>query len=201
MDGDGYGDLVVGDPTATVLGKYAAGYAAVPRRSAHGSRTRKAQVVTQDDLGFGEAGADGVFGGVNTMVTNDLNGGGRADLVTQAGRRTLFVVRGSDKGLTGAAARLTGSAPLAGDVDGDGHTDLVVGPGTGQSEDNSVRVLLGPCPGPEGRRGAGAARRTGRGRARSGAGGPERRSRTGDLEARKRLRGGQPTPACLPAST
>ncbi|MCH5675991.1 FG-GAP repeat domain-containing protein [Streptomyces gilvus] len=143
FDGDGYGDLVVGDTTATVHGKYAAGYAAVLRGSAHGPRIRKPQVVTQDDLGFGKAGEGGAFGSAGTTVTADLDGDGRADLVTQAGRRTLFVVWGSDKGLSGAAAaRLTGSAPLAGDVNGDGHTDLVVG--VGEVDDNAVRILLGP---------------------------------------------------------
>lgn len=143
FDGDGYGDLVVGDTTATVHGKYAAGYAAVLRGSAHGPRINKPQVVTQDDLGFGKAGEGGAFGSPGTTVTADLDGDGRADLVTQAGRRTLFVVWGSDKGLSGAAAaRLTGSAPLAGDVNGDGHTDLVVG--EGEVDDNAVRILLGP---------------------------------------------------------
>ncbi|MEU3334474.1 VCBS repeat-containing protein [Streptomyces sp. NPDC006668] len=143
FDGDGYGDLVVGDTTATVHGKYAAGYAAVLRGSAHGPRIKKPQVVTQDDLGFGKAGEGGAFGSAGTTVTADLDGDGRADLVTQAGRKTLFVVWGSDKGLSGAAAaRLTGSRPLAGDVDGDGHTDLVVG--GAELDDNTVRILLGP---------------------------------------------------------
>ncbi|MFJ9706426.1 FG-GAP and VCBS repeat-containing protein [Streptomyces sp. NPDC101234] len=145
FDGDGYGDLVVGDPTATVNGKYAAGFAAVLRGSARGPRTGKPQVVTQNDLGLGKAGEGGGFGSPGTSVTADLDGDGRADLVTQAGRNTIFVVWGSDKGLTGAtAARLSGSAPLAGDVDGDGHTDLVVGMGVGMGKDNAVRVLLGP---------------------------------------------------------
>src|SRR2546423_13873000 len=56
FDGDGYGDLVVGDTTATVHGKFAAGYAAVLRGSAHGPRTRQTQVVTTGDLGVGKAG-------------------------------------------------------------------------------------------------------------------------------------------------
>jgi hypothetical protein len=50
----------------------------------------------------------------------------------------VFVVWGSARGLSGAA-RLSGSAPVAGDFDGDGHTDLVV---TGT--ENTARVLLGP---------------------------------------------------------
>ncbi|MER6536671.1 VCBS repeat-containing protein [Streptomyces sp900105755] len=140
FDGDGYGDLVVGDTTATVNGKYAAGFAAVLRGSARGPRLEGPRVVTQNDLGLGKAGEGGAFGSPDTSVTADLDGDGRADFVTQAGRKTVFVVWGSDQGLTGTAARLTGSAPLTGDVDGDGHTDLVVGTG----EDNAVRILLGP---------------------------------------------------------
>ncbi|MFJ6082613.1 FG-GAP repeat domain-containing protein [Streptomyces sp. NPDC092369] len=138
FDGDGYGDLVVSDTTATVHGKYAAGYAAVLRGSAQGPRLKGAQVVTQDGLGLGKAGEGGGFGGSSSSLSADLDGDGRADFVTQAGRSTVFVVWGSDKGLSGAA-RLKGSAPLAGDVDGDGHADLVV-----TSGQNAVRILLGP---------------------------------------------------------
>jgi len=139
FDGDGYGDLVFGDTTATVDGKYAAGFAAVLRGSAKGPEdTDKPQVVTQDGLGLGKAGEGGYFGARNASVTADLDGDGRADFVTQAGRKTLFVVWGSDKGLSDGA-RLTGSAPLTGDVDGDGHADLVVG-----DDEDTVRILLGP---------------------------------------------------------
>ncbi|NEB05924.1 VCBS repeat-containing protein [Streptomyces sp. SID13726] len=142
FDGDGYGDLVVGDTGATVDGKYAAGYAAVLPGSAKGpENTGKPRVVTQNSLGLGKAGEGGGFGSAGASVTADLDGDGRADFVTQAGRSTIFVVWGSDKGLSGdAAARLPGAAPLTGDVDGDGHADLVVS----GSEENTVRVLLGP---------------------------------------------------------
>lgn len=142
FNGDGYGDLVVSDTTATVNGKYAAGYAAVLRGSAQGPRLKGRQVVTQDELGLGKAGEGGGFGGSSSSLSADLDGDGRADFVTQAGRRTIFVVWGSGQGLSGAA-RLTGSAPLTGDVDGDGHADLVLS-GTAGSHDNAVRVLLGP---------------------------------------------------------
>ncbi|MEU6354172.1 FG-GAP and VCBS repeat-containing protein [Streptomyces sp. NPDC047072] len=139
IDGDGYGDLVFGDSGATVNGKYAAGFAAVLRGSAKGPEdTDTPQVVTQDQLGFGKAGQGGNFGGSGTSVIADLDGDGRADLVTQAGRRTIFVVWGSDKGLSDGA-KLTGSAPLTGDVDGDGHADLVV-----NSDEDTVRIQLGP---------------------------------------------------------
>ncbi len=137
FDGDGYGDLVFTDGTATVNGKYAAGYAAVIRGSSKGPVLDGRQVVAQDDLGLGKAGEGGGFG--SRGVTADLDGDGRADFVTQAGRSTVFVVWGSPEGLS-KAARLTGSAPVAGDFDGDGRADLVV---TG-TEDSTARVLLGP---------------------------------------------------------
>ncbi|MGW3289256.1 FG-GAP repeat domain-containing protein [Streptomyces sp. NPDC001002] len=142
FDGDGYGDLVVSDTTATVNGKYAAGYAAVLRGSAQGPRLKGAQIVTQNELGLGKAGEGGGFGSSSSSLSADLDGDGRADFITQAGYRTVFVVWGSDKGLSGAA-RLKGSAPLTGDVDGDGHADLVLS-GVAGSHDNAVRVLLGP---------------------------------------------------------
>ncbi|MFD3497574.1 FG-GAP repeat domain-containing protein [Streptomyces sp. NPDC058678] len=137
FDGDGYGDLVVTDGSATVNGKYAAGYVAVIRGSSKGPVLEGQQVVTQDDLGLGKAGEGGGFG--NRGVTADLDGDGRADFVTQAGRSTVFVLWGSPEGLSGAA-RLRGAAPVAGDFDGDGRADLVV---TG-TEENTAQVLLGP---------------------------------------------------------
>ncbi|CAM5596224.1 FG-GAP repeat domain-containing protein [Streptomyces canus] len=137
FDGDGYGDLVFTDSTATVNGKYAAGYAAVIRGSSKGPVLEGKQVVTQDDLGLGKAGEGGGFG--SRGVSADLDGDGRADFVTQAGRSTVFVVWGSAEGLS-EAARLTAAAPLSGDFDGDGRADLVV---TG-TEDNTAQLLLGP---------------------------------------------------------
>ncbi|MFE9442745.1 FG-GAP repeat domain-containing protein [Streptomyces sp. NPDC006602] len=125
------------DGSATVNGKYAAGYAAVIRGSSKGPVLEGKQVVTQDDLGLGKAGEGGGFG--SRGVTADLDGDGRADFVTQAGRSTVFVVWGSAEGLS-KAARLTGTAPLSGDFDGDGRADLVVA----GSEDNTAQLLLGP---------------------------------------------------------
>ncbi|GAA4016348.1 VCBS repeat-containing protein [Streptomyces plumbiresistens] len=137
FDGDGYGDLVATDGRATVNGKYAAGYAAVVRGSSKGPVLEGQQVVVQDDLGLGKAGEGGGF--ASQGVTADLDGDGRADFVTQAGRSTVFVVWGSAEGLS-KGARLTGAAPVTGDFDGDKRADLVV---TG-TEDNTAQVLLGP---------------------------------------------------------
>ncbi|MDV9203067.1 esterase, partial [Streptomyces sp. Wh19] len=51
FDGDGKEDLVITDTSATVNGKYAAGYAAVVHGSTAGPDTRRHQVITQDSLG------------------------------------------------------------------------------------------------------------------------------------------------------
>jgi hypothetical protein len=113
---------VVPDPVATVGGVYSAGYAAVvpgssgavgPLDPAH------AKVLTQNGIGYGPAEQGGDFG--FPSVSADLDGDGRADLVTQAGSHTVFVVWAR-----GGAARLAGSSPLTGDFDGDGRQDVLL---------------------------------------------------------------------------
>ncbi|WP_329595152.1 FG-GAP and VCBS repeat-containing protein [Streptomyces sp. NBC_01362] len=137
FDGDGKEDLVITDTSATVNGKYAAGYAAVVHGSAAGPDTRRHQVITQDSLGLGKAGAGGRLGSGATSA--DLDGDGRSDLITQAGGNTVFVVWGGKKKLSGAA-KLSGATPVAGDFDGDGHADLV----TSRSADPKATVRFGP---------------------------------------------------------
>ncbi|WP_326763693.1 FG-GAP and VCBS repeat-containing protein [Streptomyces sp. NBC_01591] len=137
FDGDGKEDLVITDTSATVNGKYAAGYAAVVHGSTAGPDTRRHQVITQDSLGLGKAGTGGRFG--SGAISADLDGDGRSDLITQAGSSTVFVVWGGKKKLSGAA-RLTGATPVAGDFDGDGHADLV----TSRSMDSKATVRFGP---------------------------------------------------------
>ncbi|WP_328459441.1 FG-GAP and VCBS repeat-containing protein [Streptomyces sp. NBC_00448] len=137
FDGDGHADLVLTDTSATVNGKYAAGYVAVVYGSAAGPDIRRHQVITQDSLGLGKAGTGGGFG--RGTITADLDGDGRSDLVTQAGGSTVFVVWGGKKGLAGAV-KLPGAAPLVGDFDGDGHADLVTTGGT----DGQATIRFGP---------------------------------------------------------
>ncbi|MFE7568748.1 FG-GAP and VCBS repeat-containing protein [Streptomyces sp. NPDC057539] len=137
FDGDGKEDLVITDSSATVNGKYAAGYAVVVYGSTAGADTRRRQVITQDSLGLGKAGTGGRFGGA--AISADLDGDGRSDLITQAGSNTVFVVWGGKKKLSGAA-KLTGATPVAGDFDGDGHADLVTSGSTG----SEATVRFGP---------------------------------------------------------
>ncbi|MEV6423656.1 FG-GAP and VCBS repeat-containing protein [Streptomyces sp. NPDC051662] len=137
FDGDGKEDLVITEPSATVNGKYAAGNVAVVHGSTAGPDIRRSQVITQDSLGLGEAGTGGRFG--SAVISADLDGDGRSDLITHAGSNTVFVVWGGKKKLSGAA-KLTGTTPVAGDFDGDGHADLVTSGSTG----SKATVRFGP---------------------------------------------------------
>ncbi|MGW2512103.1 FG-GAP-like repeat-containing protein [Streptomyces scopuliridis] len=142
FDGDGKEDLVITDNSATVNGKYAAGYAAVVYGSAAGADPRRHQVITQDSLGLGKAGTGGRFG--SGAISADLDGDGRSDLITHAGSNTVFVVWGGKKKLSGAA-ELTGATPVAGDFDGDGHADLVTSSGaTSGDAASKATVRFGP---------------------------------------------------------
>ncbi|WP_217239947.1 VCBS repeat-containing protein [Streptomyces sp. AC555_RSS877] len=137
FDGDGYGDLVFTNGTATVNGKYAAGYAAVIRGSSKGPVLDGRQVVTQDDLRLGKAGEGGGFG--SRGVTADLDGDGRADLVVTGTEDSTARVLLGPFSRDGAPRRtvsldLTPSDPAyytarpttAGDITGDGKDDLLV---------------------------------------------------------------------------
>ncbi|MFJ2955361.1 FG-GAP repeat domain-containing protein [Streptomyces sp. NPDC087270] len=121
--GDGRPDLVVAAANATIDGVASAGYLAVVPGSATGADPAHATVFTQNGIGQGPAGTGGEFGAVT--VSADLDGDGRADLIAQAGRSTVFVVWGGATA-SAPAARLQGRAPLTGDFDGDGHPDLLL---------------------------------------------------------------------------
>lgn len=142
FNGDGYGDLAVAAPYATVGGKAKAGYIAVLYGSASGIGAAK-KVYTQNSPGIpGTAEAGDVFG--SDLVAADLDGDGYSDLmvssgnekwehggITRYGSRT--VLWGGPVGFTsGKVLAAAGSGPyqsgeqtVAGDFDGDGHQDLV----------------------------------------------------------------------------
>jgi hypothetical protein len=138
VNGDGYADLVVGAYWADPGGRRSAGTASVFLGSASGVAAMPARVLEgaaeEDQFGWSVASA------------GDVNGDGYADLVVGArnadpgGRRlagTASVFLGSASGVAATPARvLEGAAEVdqfgwsvasAGDVNGDGYADLVVG--------------------------------------------------------------------------
>ncbi|WP_369169344.1 VCBS repeat-containing protein [Streptomyces sp. R28] len=143
FNGDGYGDLAVAAPNATVNGKAKAGYVAVLYGSANGLRGTARKVYTQASAGVpGTVEAGDRFG--SDLVVADLDGDGYSDLQVSAdaeqweqggiprqGSRT--VLWGGPGGFTSGKVRpavgdgryQSGSGTVTGDFDGDGHQDLL----------------------------------------------------------------------------
>jgi hypothetical protein len=158
VNGDGYADVLLGAPNAINIGRNFAGAAAVFHGGASGVAMAPARtfvgVANQDRYGLSVAGA------------GDLNGDGYSDLVIGAPRATpggrpnagtASVFLGSVTGIPSLPTRaiegpgpgdgLGWSVASAGDVNGDGYADLIVGapfadlPGRGDT--GSVSVFLG----------------------------------------------------------
>ncbi|MFJ8596870.1 hypothetical protein [Streptomyces sp. NPDC093598] len=161
FNGDGYRDLAVGVPGATVGGKTKAGAVSVVYGSSTGLRTTKYQSITQNSTGVpGSAETSDAFGKVVTSA--DLDRDGYADLVVGAPGEdigyevnpdpddgTVVIVWGGTAGLSGASTLENvnsndrdhyGQALTAGDFDGDGDDDIAVG-ATGNS---NLQIMKGP---------------------------------------------------------
>ncbi|MFF6810964.1 FG-GAP-like repeat-containing protein [Streptomyces sp. NPDC012403] len=165
FNGDGYADLAVAAPTATVAGKKGAGYVAVVYGSATGLRTVTKQVFHQNTAGVpGSAETDDEFG--SALTTADVDGDGYADLVVGVAREDtedggadaglVEVLWGGPQGLSGGTALASGRNAhdalgaaghlTTGDVNGDGSPDVVT-----VENLHDLRILKGPF----GRDGAG----------------------------------------------
>ncbi|MEU9790255.1 FG-GAP repeat protein [Streptomyces sparsogenes] len=159
FNGDGYADLAVGMPKATVDGRARAGYVNVVWGGPDGLGTAGSARVSQSTSGVpGTAEAGDLFG--TSVSAADLNGDGYSDLaVTAPGERltdtgtdregTAIVVWGSPSGFRGGLTAAKGRADerlgrllTVGDFDRDGHQDLALS--TEGEEGGATRLRRGP---------------------------------------------------------
>jgi hypothetical protein len=161
VNGDGYADIMVGAPSASPGGRMEAGTASVFHGSASGVSVMPARVL--------EGATAGDQFGVSVASAGDVNGDGYADLVvgamfssiggTGVGRASVFY--GSGSGVSVMPARVLEVAAMgyrlalrvasAGDVNGDGYADLVLGArgagAAGSMEAERARVFHGSASG------------------------------------------------------
>ncbi|WP_405573719.1 FG-GAP and VCBS repeat-containing protein [Streptomyces phaeochromogenes] len=126
FNGDGYADLVVSAPDATISSQAKAGYVAVTYGSANGISTANKKLISRSTSGVpGSATANQRFG--TNFTKGDLDGDGFSDLVISGGSPGSVILWGSASGLTGGTAIPGyGQSPTTGDFDGDGKTDLAL---------------------------------------------------------------------------
>lgn len=157
-NGDGYVDLAVGVPSATVNGKAKAGYVNVVWGGKSGLGQHGSTTVSQATAGVpGTAEAGDAFG--FAVASDDMNGDGYSDLVVGAPEEdtdiglstgTVAVVWGSANGFKGGFTAANGGvgdarygAMLAtGDFDKDGDNDIALN--THFDETSQVAVRKGP---------------------------------------------------------
>ncbi|MCK6526937.1 hypothetical protein L6R50_05045 [Myxococcota bacterium] len=158
LDGDGYGDLAIGAPgdgygaVSVLYGPPGvtwslAGAPAVVRESAlsHHATSFGAAIAP-----LGDADGDG-YGDLLIGAPGDLGGGGGAAFVApgpfagpmEVGGGVGAVLLAEEEGDEAGSA-----VAAAGDVDGDGYTDLLVGaPGHGEFLEGAVYLVRGPLEG------------------------------------------------------
>jgi hypothetical protein len=161
FNGDGYGDLVTGDPQRSIDGLLAAGSIQVDYGGTGGIDASKSQYFDQSTSGVpGDLTERGYFG--KSIAVGWFNGDCYADIAVGAAGLTpdsagsVTVLYGSSTGIgTAGAKRYTGPSDTsgfgwsvaAGDFNADGYTDVVVGaPGTpddGIDQAGEAAILYG----------------------------------------------------------
>ncbi|NOZ78472.1 MAG: hypothetical protein GXP48_04685, partial [Acidobacteria bacterium] len=158
VNGDGYADVIIGaDFSNSGVTEFKKGRAYVYHGSSHGLSGTPDWVVDSGRLG------DGFGGSVSTA--GDLNGDGYADVIVGApghyqGRGKVFVYYGSPDGLSTssdwtfssgqAGANFGNSASTAGDVNGDGYSDVIIGGylfDNGENNEGRAYVFYGSASG------------------------------------------------------
>ncbi|MFE4683525.1 FG-GAP-like repeat-containing protein [Streptomyces sp. NPDC056721] len=137
FNGDGFADLAISAPNATVSGVGDAGYVSVVYGSSAGADTAHPELITRATEGVpGDVMEYDYFG--TWTAARDLDEDGYTDLVV-GGYHTPVVLWGSAQGLRGGAAIAGTTYQVgAGDINGDGHADLVANTG------GSLEVRFGP---------------------------------------------------------
>ncbi|BBL73132.1 beta strand repeat-containing protein [Methylomagnum ishizawai] len=164
VNGDGYADIIVGEKNASPLGRDYAGSSFVVFGKASGFSAGLDLSTLNGATGFRIDGVAGQHSGVAVAAAGDINGDGYADLLVDTVRpygsaqaKQSYVVFGKATGFGssldlstlngGNGFRLdagdgyTGAVAAAGDVNGDGFGDVIVGSG------DSAAVVFGKSAG------------------------------------------------------
>jgi len=166
LDGDGLNELAVGARNADLDGENSGGVYVIL-----GGRTGSHSLDSADTILMGEGAGAEVGWGVSIAGAGDTDGDGYDDMIigsrkdadAAVGAGAAYIVRGpvaeGSWSLSLADAKLLGetaddftgdSVGGAGDVDGDGYSDVVVGSGyssLGAEEGGAVYVVRGPMSG------------------------------------------------------
>ncbi|MGW1126659.1 FG-GAP-like repeat-containing protein [Streptomyces sp. NPDC002526] len=159
FNGDGYQDVVVGSPNATVDGQLYAGYLTIAYGSAQGLGPARTTTIDQNTPGVpGEAGEGHSLG--FQMYPADLDHDGLTDLALYSNESlpelnnygSVIILWGRTGGMTGKdSVRIPGPPSgdmgdnlIAGDFNGDGNADLMMAHGSQDEYFDQRSVLYGP---------------------------------------------------------